>query len=143
MINENGVSVDGRPPIEAEIAFTEEHLKSLDNGELQDMMGYQHGHRALSFFECLWPQARVADYLGCSEATLLNWRTDGYGPKFYKFGECFNSGPIRYNSFEVEQWRRDMEGRPVFKNLKAAQRYIDKLWIQNKRGEHTNGQANV
>ena len=39
MINENGVSVDGRPPIEAEIAFTEEHLKSLDNGELQDMMG--------------------------------------------------------------------------------------------------------
>jgi hypothetical protein len=135
MINGNGVSM-------AEINLNEEQLKNMDTERLQVMVGNQLGDGALAFYECLWHQAKVADYLGCSEATLLNWRKDGYGPEFYKFGGCVASGPVRYDRFEVEQWRRDMEGRPVFKNLKAAQRYIDKLWIQS-RGGHTNGQANV
>ena len=95
------------------------------------------GDNALKTFENMMDTQEVATYLSLSAGTISSWRKDGYGPKFIKFGDSA-SGPIKYDRYEVKTWADCLNGRPRFKTLGAAQRYIDQQWIQNKEGVATN-----
>lgn len=41
----------------------------------------------------------VEEVLGIKEKTLANWRTQGRGPQFYKFGKV-----IRYALDDLQKW---------------------------------------
>lgn len=47
----------------------------------------------------------VAEFLGgdFSEKTLANWRSQGKGPKYIKFGEG-SGAAVRYDWADVEAW---------------------------------------
>ena len=96
------------------------------------------GDKALQTFGSMMTTQDVATYLGLSAGTISSWRKDGYGPKYIKFGDSA-SGPIKYDRYEVKTWAECLNGRPRFKTLGAAQRYIDQQWIKNKDGRLNNG----
>lgn len=96
------------------------------------------GDNALETFDSMMSTQEVANYLNLSAGTISSWRKDGYGPRYVKFGDSA-SGPIKYDRYEVKTWAERLNGRPRFKTLGAAQRYIDQQWVKNNNGRLNNG----
>lgn len=51
-------------------------------------------------------QSQTATKLGVTNATLLNWRRNGTGPRWYKF----NDHLVRYNVEDLNDWIAEQEG---------------------------------
>ncbi len=49
--------------------------------------------------EKLLKETETADILTLKVATLRNWRLQGRGPTFYKFGRCVRYGEVALKSF--------------------------------------------
>ena len=58
--------------------------------------------------ETLFPQAQVADMLGCTVRTLETWRQSRTGPAWTKVGHR-----VYYREKSLESWIRKQEQRPV------------------------------
>lgn len=50
-------------------------------------------------FECLLPEKKLATLLSLKPATLRRWRTEGFGPPFFKVGRY-----VRYRLSEAKAW---------------------------------------
>jgi len=50
-------------------------------------------------FECLLPEKKLATLLSLKPATLRRWRTEGFGPPFFKVGRY-----VRYRLSEARAW---------------------------------------
>jgi phage terminase Nu1 subunit (DNA packaging protein) len=58
--------------------------------------------------ETLFPQAQVADMLGCTVRTLEQWRQSRVGPAWTKVGHR-----VYYREKALESWIRAQERHPV------------------------------
>jgi len=58
--------------------------------------------------ETLYPQAAVADQLGCTIRTLENWRNRRVGPAWTKIGHR-----VYYREASIVQWIKAQERQPV------------------------------
>ena len=54
--------------------------------------------------EVFWTDVMLAERWNMTSRTLRNWRVEGYGPKWVKFG-----GAVRYRFSEIIAWEADNE----------------------------------
>lgn len=52
--------------------------------------------------------AEVEEIYGISERTLANWRSQGKGPAYYKFG-----GAVKYLRAELDEWVLSQRRRTI------------------------------
>jgi len=67
--------------------------------------------------ERLYPQALVADRIGCTIRTLENWRQRRVGPAWVKVGNR-----VMYRERALNDWIRSNEQQPVAGPVPVSQR---------------------
>jgi hypothetical protein len=61
----------------------------------------------------------AAFLLGVTEARLREWRSQGRGPRFTKYGEG-RGGLVRYKTREILRWRSEHEREGTFEYTSAG-----------------------